>query len=79
VGGSIKMHFREPSCEGTTQAQESRQVKGSCDHSNELLGSIACGDFADKLSSYRLVKHSAQWSLLVWVKDGVNGNFFKLT
>lgn len=47
MGGSIKMHFREPSCEGMTQAQERGLVTGFCDHSNELLGSITCGDFAD--------------------------------
>ena len=56
------MHFREPSRESMTQAQGRGQVTGSCDHGHELMGSVTCRNFADKLSSYWLLKHSAHWS-----------------
>ena len=43
-----------------------RQVAGSCEHSNDPLGSTKCGKFLDQLRTYKLLeKNFAPWSKLV--------------
>jgi hypothetical protein len=37
-------------------------VAGTCECGNELLGSIKCGEFFDKLKTGSLQKDSAPWS-----------------
>jgi hypothetical protein len=34
-------------------------VAGCCEHGNEILGSIKCGVFLDKLSDYKLLKEDS--------------------
>jgi hypothetical protein len=64
--GSIKMVLREIGWDGTDWidlAQDRDQWRGSCEHGDELSGSIICWEILEWLRDWRLLKkYSAPWS-----------------
>jgi hypothetical protein len=64
LGEGLKTpHHKKPACYKISK--RALNLVGSCEHSNESVGSINCREFFDRLSDCKLLKKEATpWSLL---------------
>jgi hypothetical protein len=53
---NIKMDCKEIGCGLNSSGSEHSPDTGSCEHGNELLVSVKCGEFLDLLSDYEFHK-----------------------